>query len=185
MDEKRAAKAAKREEGGEMGEEGGAVKVEMEAPEFYDDDMVFVNEIHPQHQIPKSSKEKRRERAANHQDTLTRRTSLNSKARRHIQRTLAATGREFDINAKTGSGGETRKEAAAVRVETEAMKDEDDDVVFGKEIHVQRKSRKERKREWAENHRDTLPERCSGLNSKARRHVRRMLAAAGGDLESR
>ena len=86
--------------------------------------------------------------------------------------------------AKRESGGEMG-EGGAVKVEMEAMKDEDDDVVFGKEIHVQRKSRKERKREWATNHQDMLPERRSGLNSKARRHVRRMLAAGDRDVESR
>ena len=166
MDEKRVAEAARRGSGGETGvEEAAAVRVKKEATEDKDeDDTVFGKEVHvqQQHQTHKTRKEKKKEWAENHQDTLTPRSSLNSKARRHIRRTLAVIGRDL-----------------------ESRRDENDVVFMKEEVHVQHKSRKEKKKEWAEDHRDTLPERCSGLNSKARRHVRRMLAATGREFESR
>ena len=45
------------------------------------------------------------------------------------------------------------------------------------------KSRNKKKREWAEEHQDSLPG-PSSLNSKERRHIKRKLAAAGRDLEA-
>lgn len=91
--------------------------------------------------------------------------------------------------AKKGSGSETGEEAAAaaVRVDSEATEDEDE-VVFVKEVvHVQQgkmsKTCNEKRREWAAEHRDTLPERSS-LNSKARRQIRRQIKAAGRDLDA-
>ena len=98
--------------------------------------------------------------------------------------------------AKTDSEEETGENRAAVRVKTETIKDEDEDdtvlvkaeddendTVLIKEVHAQRKSRKEKRREWAIGHLDTLSEH-SRLNSKGRRHLRRMLAVVDRDLGS-